>query len=87
MSTTTKTTGVTDETAITDQKITVTVARLGGATLVKEFDQGTQIGSVLAEIGAVGLEFRVNKKAVKHNYVLQDNDLIVIVPEAIVGGC
>lgn len=68
------------------QKITVTVARLGGATLVKEYSQGTTLADIREDISAVGLEVRINKRAVKEAYVLKDNDLIVVVPEAIVGG-
>lgn len=76
----------TPEVSSETQKVTVTVARLGGATLVKEYQQGTTIADIRADINAVGLEVRVNKAAVKEGYVLKDNDLIVIVPEAIVGG-
>ena len=67
-------------------KIGITVGRLGGQSKSYEFDKGTKIKDILKEIDAVDLEIRVNGENVPDSYVLKDNDLIVVVPEAIVGG-
>lgn len=67
-------------------KLSITVGRLGGASKSYEFDKGTKLKDILKEIDAVDLEVRVNGESVPDSYTLKDGDLIIVVPEAIVGG-
>ena len=70
----------------TTTKIKVTEARLGMATKHHEVNLGTHLSEFLQIIGAENLEVRVNGEAASSNYVLKDGDVIVVVPEAVVGG-
>ena len=75
-----------DSQAPTTSKIKVTEARLGTSTKHHEVNQGTHLSEFLNVIGAANLEVRVNGEAAASNYVLKDGDVIVVVPEAVVGG-
>jgi molybdopterin converting factor small subunit len=47
---------------------------------------GTTLGQYMAARNLEGIEVRVNKTAVRGNYVIKEGDLVVVIPDSIEGG-
>src|SRR3990167_2360489 len=68
------------------KKIRIYVTRMGGNVKAQEVQQGTTFGDVVKAYGLERLENRLNGESKQLGTVLQENDLVVSVPEAIRGG-
>ena len=51
-----------------------------------EVPVGTSVAEVLKAKGLTGLEVRLNKEAVSKETVINEGDVLVVVPDAVVGG-
>ena len=68
------------------KKVRIYVTRMGGNVQAQEVQQGTTFGDVVKAYGLERLENRLNGESKTLGTVLQENDLVVSVPEAIRGG-
>lgn len=72
--------------AETTNTIKVLVGSLGSESQELTLAQGTTLQDVVAASGLEGLEIRLNRQAAKGGTILQEGDVIIAVPDAIVGG-
>lgn len=64
-------------------KIKIMVGRLGSKPETHEFPTGITLKEIRTTINAVDREVRVNGDVASDSYRLKDNDLLIIVPNAI----
>lgn len=67
-------------------KIKVYVGALGGDAEEVTVDDGTTLKDIIKDRNFTGLEVRLNSNDAADNTQLKDQDVVVAVPDAIVGG-
>ena len=70
----------------TAEKVTVFFGSLGSEAREITLAQGATLGDLLKEVKMVGKEVRVNRTHEANSYELKEGDVVVVVPEPIVGG-
>jgi len=68
------------------QTIHVVVTRLGGDTEELTCEAETTLGKFAKKHGIDKYEIRIRKERTNNSYILQEGDVLVVVPQAIVGG-
>lgn len=75
-----------EEQAVQKTKIKITLSVLGDDVRELELDSGTTLGDVIKAQKLDRMEIRVNAEEVENGKELQDDDVIVAVPDSVVGG-
>ena len=74
------------EQPIETETIEVLVGSFGQNTTKVKVTRGTTLGDVAAAAGIGNMELHVNKNRKDKNYIMQEGDVVVGTPEAVIGG-